>query len=309
MFSYYSKAFKYLLILLSLLGMKGIARAESSQAPPGMVFVPAGWFYMGSKNEEIKLAMEIFRNDEGMPAVESWFSDESPQHKVYLDAFYIDKYEVSNQEYKQFVNAGGYKNKNFWTEEGWNWLQEKKATEPDCWSYDDFNRPEQPVVCVSWYEAGAYARWAGKRLPSEAEWEKAARGDDHRIFPWGNKAPKRDSLYLANYHPGKNQAEDGYRFTAPAVSFSEGKSPYGAVNMAGNVWAWCSDWYGEKYYSFSPPKNPQGPDKGEKKIVRGGAWLNFSVSIRSAYRSYVSPQLRYSHIGIRCVRSASFLSK
>ncbi len=282
----------------------GSAKLENDKIRyPDMVYIPAGYVEMGSGDKEIERAMEMFQKAEDTKPVRNWFDDEVPKHKVWIDAFYLDKYEVTNQEYMKFVRAGGYTKKIFWTKKGWKWVRHKKIKAPDCFDDNRFNQPDHPVVCINGYEASAYAKWAGKRLSTEAEWERAARGDNGRMFPWGDDISTQEG-YRANYHPGgENQEKDGHRFTAPAAAFPNGASPFGVYQMAGNVWEWCEDWYGENYYKESPKKNPAGPRIGAERIVRGGAWLNSIISIRIPYRSYANPKLRYSHIGIRCARS------
>jgi formylglycine-generating enzyme required for sulfatase activity len=270
---------------------------------PDMVYIPAGYVEIGSSDQEISQAMEIFKNAENIEPVHNWFDDEVPKHKVWMEAFYLDKYEVTNREYMKFVRAGGYSKEIFWSADGLEWLSEKEISAPECFDDSRFNDPDHPIVCINWYEASAYAKWAGKRLPTEAEWERAARGESKRMFPWGDDA-SADNGYRANYHPGgEAQDKDGHRFTAPVTAFPNGVSPFGIFQMAGNVWEWCEDWYGENYYAKSPKKNPYGPRNGLEKIVRGGSWLNSIISIRTPYRSYVDPKLRYSHIGLRCARS------
>jgi formylglycine-generating enzyme required for sulfatase activity len=295
-----------LLFTLSLtffFALPGLAKEDKSNLYPEMAYIPAGYVEMGSNDEEIDRAMEMFKDAEGVEPVRNWFDDEVPKHKIWVNDFYLDKYEVTNREYMKFVNAGGYVKSIFWSKDGQEWLSEKKIRIPECFDDFRFNDPDHPVVCISWYEASAYAKWAGKRLPTESEWERAARGDSNSIFPWGDNTSVKDG-YRANYHPGgENQNKDGYRFTAPVQAFSNGVSPLGIFQMAGNVWEWCEDWYGEDYYAKSPAKNPAGPRNGTEKIVRGGSWLNSIISIRSSYRSYVDPKLRYSHIGLRCARS------
>lgn len=292
----------YLFLIFSLALITPLEAAKEDRYP-GMVYVPAGHVEMGSSEAEIARAMEMFKSAENTEPIRNWFDDETPKHRVWVGAYYLDKHEVTNREFMKFVRAGGYKKKIFWSDEGRNWLHNKQVTTPECFDDTRFNDPDHPIVCINWYEASAYAKWAGKRLPTEAEWERAARGDDNRSFPWGNDISPKNGHRL-NYHPGgETQDKDGYRFTAPVASYPNGVSPFGILQMAGNVWEWCEDWYGENYYAKSQKKNPTGPRKGKEKIVRGGSWLNSIVSIRTTYRSYVDPKLRYSHIGLRCARS------
>lgn len=224
-----------------------------------MVLVPAGEFLMGS--------------DKGS-------EDERPAHKVSLNAYYMDKYEVSNRQYHMFVN-------------------ETKAAPPIHWRDDNFNDPDQPMLQVSRADADEYCKWIGKRLPTEAEWEKAARGTDGREYPWGNELPNAGGVFRANY----DTLEDGFKHTAPVRSFENGVSPYGCYNMAGNVWEWCNDWYDPNYYKESPRDNPQGPAMREYASHRGGSFSNQIEHQRSAYRSGFYHSLPNPVIGFRCALS------
>jgi serine/threonine-protein kinase len=221
-----------------------------------MVYVPAGEFLMGSSDAD----------------GQAWDS-EKPQHTVYLDAYWIDRTEVTNIQYRKCVEAGA-------------------CREPECWDEDNY-APDQPVVCVSWDDAQDYAAWAGGRLPTEAEWEKAARGTDGRIYPWGNSAPNCDKV---NY-------SDCIGRPAVVGSCLLGASPYGALDMAGNVWEWVADWYDEGYYARSPARNPQGPDSGDYRVVRGGAFDYVAWNVRCACRVRFNPDLRFRNGGFRLVAS------
>ena len=237
-----------------------------------MVLIPAGNFSMGS-------TVEV---------------DEQPVHTIYLDTYYIDKYEVTNCLYKVFIDGGGYDNSAYWTTDGWTWKTNNSITQPYYWDdstfgYNATDGPNLPVVGVSWYEAYAYANWAGKRLPTEAEWEKAARGTDERPYPWGEGI---DSSKL-NYN-------DNIGHTTVVGSYETGKSPYGCYDMAGNVWEWCNDWYDASYYSSSPTNNPQGPGTGATRVFRGGSWNYDDNNCRSANRNWYYPNYRDYGFGFRC---------
>jgi formylglycine-generating enzyme required for sulfatase activity len=201
-------------------------------------------------------------------------------HDVYLDDYYIDKYEVTNRQYKAFCDATG----------------RQYPPDPDFLGFprDLEDMPDHPVVMVTWEDASAYARWAGKRLPTEAEWEKAARGTDGRIFPWGNRGAHNRCNFQDSGCPGR---------TAKVGSYPTGVSPYGAMDMAGNVWEWCNDWYDGSYPLSSPHNNPQGPASGKQRVVRGGAWNSGVGQICCAVRGYQTPSSRMNSFGFRCAWS------
>jgi formylglycine-generating enzyme required for sulfatase activity/predicted MPP superfamily phosphohydrolase/energy-coupling factor transporter ATP-binding protein EcfA2 len=224
---------------------------------------------------------------------------EKPIRQIYLDEFMMGKYPVTNEEFKVFVDEGGYGNKEYWTTDGWKWKEEEKISVPEYWYDGKWNRPNFPVVGVSWYEAAAYANWLSKktgkeyRLPTEAEWEKAARGTDGRKYPWGNGFDKNKC----------NSDECGLDRTSPVGIFPNGKSPYGCMDMAGNVWEWCSDWFDGGYYKNSPKKNPRGPGSGSARVLRGGCWFFDASYCRAAYRFDYHPASRDYVVGFRLLRS------
>ncbi len=228
-----------------------------------MVYVPAGEFLMGSKD-----------TDPGA----SNYENEKPQHTVYLDAFWIDQTEVTNAMYAQCVKADVCLRP----------YPTESNTHPFYYGNPQYDR--YPVIYVSWDDAQTYCSWAGKRLPTSAEWEKAARGTDGRLYTWGdqNPSPKR----------GNYSSND----TMPVGSFPRGASPYGALDMGGNVAEWVVDWYADDYYQYSPRDNPTGPATGDYKFVRGGAWNHSSTAMRTAYAWGVPPDVWQDWIGFRCVR-------
>ena len=246
-----------------------------------MVKVEAGPFTRGSKEGE-------------------GYDFERPAREIYLDAFEIGKYPVTNREFKGFVDDGGYKKEEFWTPEGWQWREKEKILEPKYWHDRQWNGPNFPVVGISWFEADAFCKWlshkTGKqyRLPSEAEWEKAARGKDRRAYPWGNKFGEKKC----------NSGELGLGRTSPVGIFPEGKSPYECLDMAGNVLEWCLDWFSGSYYEKSPDRNPQGPLEGALRVLRGGSWIYLADYCRSAYRLTLVPAYRDLSFGLRllCAR-------
>ena len=225
--------------------------------------------------------------DSSNPA-ESCYSLEQPLHTVTLDAYSIDKYEVTNARYKACVDAGGCTapgSVNSWTRSPY---------------YGTSTYADYPVLNVDWFQANAFCAWAGKRLPTEAEWEKAARGSsDTRVYPWGDSAP---DCTKTNYWPSPACVGD----TSRVGSYPSGASPYGVMDMAGNVDEWVQDWYDSSYYSVSPSNNPQGPETGTYRVLRGGSWVSFDFvgDVRSALRSVLPPRpLDLDSNGFRCVRS------
>jgi formylglycine-generating enzyme required for sulfatase activity len=240
--------------------------------------------------------------------------DELPRHRVFVDAFYIDKYEVTNARFQQFVQATGYRTDA--ERDGGGSVFRGGKWEPlntgETWrtplgpgsSLDGLL--EHPVVQVTWRDARAYCKWAGKRLPTEAEWEKAARGTDGQWYPWGQQFDgARLNFCDSNCDsPGKDRsADDDYRFTAPAGRYEAGKSPYGVYDMAGNVWEWVADGYDEDYYQHSPERNPPGPASDSRMVLRGGSWRSGAVSVRAPNRIGEIPGFRNSDVGIRCAKS------
>jgi len=223
-----------------------------------MMFIPAGEFQMGSSESE---------GD----------NDEHPQHIVFLDAFYIDRYEVTNAQYKQFLDATGRKAPNYWDD-------------------PKYNAPNQPVVGVTWDDANAYAEWTSARLPTEAEWEKSAKGGlVGKKYPWGDDITHDNANY---YGTGGKDIWDG---PAPVGSFEP--NGYGLYDMAGNVWEWCKDWYGSNYYVNSPKSNPTGPSAESDKVLRGSSWYDHgNYDLRIADRNFDNPSYYDEAVGFRCAQ-------
>lgn len=246
--------------------LDGAERLATMDTPAGMVPVAAGWFLMGSDPQLDRASGP----------------QEFPQHRVYLDPFEIDIHEVSNVDYLRFVLTTGADWPKFWRESP---FPDKTAL--------------HPVINVSWNEADAYCRWAGKRLPTEAEWEKAARGEDGRIFPWGNEPAGWMKSNIA--HAGSKR---GFKYPplADVMRYDKGVSPYGVYQMAGNVSEWVSDWFDPEYYQRNLSDNPTGPIAGELKVFRGGSWNEDPEVARSAGRNAGAPDHRSYLIGFRCAQ-------
>ncbi len=320
------------------------AKDAPGSAPEGMVWIPGGYFYRGIRATDFQ---------EGEPMAIDLFNDARPVHKVYVDGFWMDVTEVTNAQFAKFVEATGYKTsaelppdpKDFpgydpkqvpkepislaFNPNGpidlrnhMSWWAPKKGVS---WKHPTGpgssieGRENHPVTCISYRDALAYCKWAKRRLPTEAEWEFAARGGLHRKrFIWGNeKEPKGN--YLANYWQGKfpkeNTEADGFYGTSPVKSYKPNK--YGLYDMAGNVWEWCSDWYRDDYYSLCAlnevTKNPKGPssyrvpggDNFPRRVQRGGSYLcadNYCMRYLPGARGKGDPIMGLPHVGFRCVK-------
>ena len=226
-----------------------------------MVEIPAGEFVMGF---------------DGTQALE----DERPAHRVWLDTYSMDRYEVTTAHYAAF-------------------LTDTNHAPPWLWNLVNLTQHgDRPVIGVDWADADAYCRWKGKRLPTEAEWEKAARGIDGRLYPWGSHLPTEQ---LANYALGARFSYS--QVLMPVPSYDQGKSPYGMYQMAGNVWEWVSDWYSASYYERSPDRNPTGAESGQFKVVRGGSWSDLPKYLLTYGRFKLLPQTQNSYTGFRCAKS------
>jgi len=251
-----------------------------------MRLVAAGEFTMGSDADDALAECQKYRKD----CQRAWFMDQEPAHPVSLDAFYMDQYEVTNAHYKTCVAAHVCK-------------------EPsDTYRYNAFGYTDHPVVYVDWNQAKAYCEWRGARLPTEAEWEKAARGTDGRTYPWGEGISCDRANYYDSLH-GRFCVGDSVGYpgdTTPVGSYESGVSPYGIYDLAGNVWEWVADWYSESYYPSSPASNPVGPDSGEDRVVRGGASNTDRVdSLGTANRNKNDPDFSHISFGFRCARDTT----
>jgi formylglycine-generating enzyme required for sulfatase activity len=219
--------------------------------------------------------------------------NEKPAHSVHLSNYWIDEHEVTNAQYQRCVAAGA--------------CRPPMKCDWGTPTYGDPASSNHPVVCVGWADASAYCQWAGARLPTEAEWEKAARGTNERRFPWGD-TPQADNLNLCDRNcpldSRLEDADDGYARTAPAGHYPGGASPYGLLDMAGNVWEWVADWYDPGYYSTTSSRDPLGPASGAEKVSRGGSWDNTWQGVRTTARNWDIPEARIETVGFRCSTSA-----
>ncbi|HXV68406.1 MAG TPA: SUMF1/EgtB/PvdO family nonheme iron enzyme [Nitrospira sp.] len=264
-----------------------------------MVLVPAGEFTMGT------------------PAGGDGFPDEQPERRVYLSSFLLDRLEITHRAYADFVHATGHRT--------------PAHTNPAMILWEN-GEPlpgigDHPVVNVSWDDATAYCRWAGKRLPTEAEWEKSARGTDGRRYPWGNdwdlthaNSASYWAMRTVEFESGadwdtfwlkgegarlsREYGIKGEVLTMPVGSFPQGSSPYGALDMAGNVAEWVADWFDPNYYRNAPLADPPGPERGAIKAMRGGSWLKPAASLRTSDRDWGTMDSRPSGTGFRCAKDA-----
>ncbi|MCH7623971.1 MAG: SUMF1/EgtB/PvdO family nonheme iron enzyme, partial [Nitrospinae bacterium] len=241
---------------------QGLPVRSPDEGYSGMAHVPAGSFRRGSTFKEVSRFYDFCRKVD-KKCKRWWFKDEAPAYRVTLDEFWIDIYEVTNEKYLQFVLAAGHRPA---LDDA---CKTKKCGDGNLWKGtvvpDSIER--QPVTQVNWFDAAAYCQWRGKRLPSEAEWEKAARGIDGNVYPWGFDLPPGKATYKRKWRGQFTMTDVG--------SYSSGASVYGIYDMAGNVWEWVADWYGYDYYKEKIKVNPKGPAKGKYKSVRGGSWVNY----------------------------------
>jgi ergothioneine biosynthesis protein EgtB len=241
-----------------------------------MVEIPSGSFMMGEDSLDAQ-------------------DNERPSHQIHLETFWLDRYLVTCAQYRDFIAAGGYRERQFWSPDGWRWLQDNPVSHPLYWQ-DSSVWDAHPVCGVSWYEADAYARFVGKRLPSEAEWEKAASWNDRDLlkqrYPWGNSQPQ----------PKNCNHDTLIGHTTPVNAYHSGQSPYGCCDMLGNVWEWTASWF-EEYPGFTPYPY-QGYSQtyfdGQHRVLRGGSWATRPWAMRSSFRNWYHPGVRQIFAGFRC---------
>lgn len=281
-----------------------VPETETAPSADGaeMVFIPAGEFLRGASPENIADLVNLCPN---CPL--DTLEDAQPQTTIYLDAFWIDKTEVTNAQFSRFVDETGYRTSAERTDD-YSYVQDLNLRDfvyvgdadwlhPQGGNSSITNQDDRAVTQVSWEDAFAYCEWAGKRLPTEAEWEKAARGDEGRLFPWGDSAPDSGDLNF-----------DFSRGTIVSVGrYPDGASPYGGLDMSGNVWEWVADYYTEDYYWDAPDTNPQGPTSGKGRVLRGGSWASeydpYLVYVTTFFRFWNYEYLSSDALGFRCASS------
>ncbi|MCA9499014.1 MAG: SUMF1/EgtB/PvdO family nonheme iron enzyme [Nitrospira sp.] len=285
-------------LLLTLNPSSPLAQGTAG-VPERMAYVPFGPAIMGIDKDpadagSVRESATLYQRRMSMPWSKQAFHDEGPAHWVVLDGFFIDKFEVSNSDFAKF-------------------MKEKGHPGPAYWDDPRLNKPDQPVVGVNWFDAKAYCKYKGKRLPTEAEWERAARGPEGFQYPWGNE-----------FDPAKANYGKNHEATLPVDSMPEAASPYGLHHMAGNVFEWVEDWYDPDFYKKTPhPVNTQGPLKpiwiggtgtyvdrltvGAKRVVRGGSWIAAESSITTTHRFWNHPANNSYGVGLgfRCAQTAS----
>ena len=283
-------------VLFLILGAPSFVQVDTAEEPINavsgfldMVEIPAGRFKMGMSFKQVgqilKMCAKVDKN-----CTLWWFKDEMPHHKVYVNKYWIDIYEVTNQKYLEFVKATGHRPALD------NTCETKACWQGNLWKGKGFPDKirNQPVTQVNWYDADAYCKWRGKRLPTEAEWEKAARGPSGNIYPWGNSPPPGKATYRRKWRGMSTMTNVG--------SYSSGVSVYGVHDMAGNVWEWVADWYDRNYYKKKISSNPKGPKDGKFKVVRGGSWVNYADTLHSAFRRWSRPKVLFNDTGFRCAK-------
>ena len=229
------------------------------EQPENMVLIPKGPFLYGDKKKSVTIDHD----------------------------YWIDIYPVTNTQYRKFIEAGGYADRKYWSDEGWKWRGSEKVKQPVYWQDPNFNKPDHPVVGVSYYEAEAFANWAGKRLPTEEEWEKAASGTDGRVYPWGDIFDAEKCNGAGGGISGILSVFIGSRTTTPVTKYPSGVSPFGCYDMVGNVFEWTASRFDEESY-----------------VQRGGSWADAPVYLRSANRLWNRPSYRFAILGVRCARDA-----
>jgi formylglycine-generating enzyme required for sulfatase activity len=295
----YRRLWNYFLLLLAFaaIGFQASAQTatpENSHLKAGdtrvddkgieQVYVPAGCFLMGTREEQ---AAELEPPSWARRELQS----EQPQHEVCISQdYWIDQYEVTNAAFQVFVEDGGYTTQEYWSEDGWKWLSRKSVDALPIDTCVEEIVAENPRVCITWYEAEAYAKWRGGRLPTDAEWEYAARGAESLVYPWGNEWDETKANVV------------GSTGLTPVGSYPDGVSWVGAHDMSGNAMEWVQDWLDYKYYELQVRDDPTGPETGAQKIEKGGWWGSNPFVARAAYHHFEDPPTYQDHhIGFRVV--------
>lgn len=291
------------IICALLLGLTAIVTAQDDETGTDMlqagdrrvdefgisqVYVPAGCFMMGTSETEAEYASTLDAPDWAVNRLPT----EQPQREVCItQGYWIDEFEVTNEAYEAFVEAGGYENQDYWSAEGWQWLSDQRVNIILALCSFERRDPQRPRVCINWYQAEAYANWRGGHLPTEAQWEYAARGPESLIYPWGNE-----------WNPELANILDALQ-SEPVGSYPDGVSWVGAHDMAGNAMEWVQDWLADDYSELlDQTEDPTGPEFGTIRIEKGGWWGSNPVVARSAYRHFEDPPTyQDDHIGFRVV--------
>ena len=257
-----------------------------------MVYIPAGTFVMGSESSAAQ-------------------KDEQPQREIFLDSYWIYQNPVTNQQFTVFVEMTGYKTTAEYIGKSWIFENGSRQVTGAYWLAPEggnsgvMGRLDHPVVHISYDDAVSYCEWAGGRLPTEAEWEKAARGETGHTYPWGDAPVTGEKANFCDRGCPMDYADramdDGFARTSPVGRFMSGKSVYGAQDMVGNVWEWVADWYGRNYYASGSTDNPAGPADGEYRVIRGGSWVSSAKYLRASYRNWSDPDDTSNDHGFRCV--------
>lgn len=276
-------AFWLAVLLFASLPIAGILtegpRPLQDPSPPSQT-LPVGTISKGA-TQPVEGDMVYIPHGDFIRGTDQGGYNERPKRRIYLDAFWIDRFETTNFHYQQFVTATGH----------------RKPGPPSRYAtkMTDLRGTNQPVTYVSWDDADAYCQWRGKRLPTEAEWEKAMRGTDGRLWPWGNQL----DITAANF----DGIKDGFEYTAPVGSFGMDISPFGVADGAGNLMEWVADWYDEQAYRHSAERNPTGPPDGTYKVLRGAGYTSRGIDLRITSRMFMVPNFRDETLGFRCAKT------
>lgn len=291
-----------LVLALLLLGSGVLPAADPQPGPdrrvvtqrPDVVWIPAGWFIRGSDEADIAYAIELCQRDRLPSCPADLFLEEAPQERVWVSAYGIDRTEVTNAAWRRCVAA--------------NRCPPTRINGASPGVARRVGLPAHPASGITWAEAQAYCEWVGGRLPTEAEWERAGRGHDDRRFPWGNHYnPRLANHGQPGHHgalsvvlPGRPDGADGFRYAAPVGSFPSAASPFGLVDMAGNVWEWTADGYDPEAYVDSPRVDPRGPRQQGLRVVRGGSWRHPAYTLRVTNRAAMAEGDAEPDVGFRC---------